>query len=410
MDVIRLTLPDGDNLEFQIALVDEPAIESNFMAFNKQNHFQFKEVDKSERKLMGYFMIADLEILRIDQKRGAYKVVFDKKSIDKIVENFSFNGLNRNMNEMHQTGKLSDGVYVLNQWQIDSAKGIKAPDGFKTEADGSWFGVVKCNNEEIYQKALNGTFNGFSIEGKFIEEAIDKYFKTDIDQFLNSVESANPKTKSLYNKFKNMELNLKEAFEAFVAYFSKEDTAVAQKFEELMLVDGETKVMIEPAVEVGAAIALFDSEGTPIPAPIGSYELSDGRVVVVEVDGVIASITEPTAEGEEMGDDKSASSAPAENAAVKRLIERIEKVSEFEKQIAELKEENAKAKTESDFLHKENDELKSQFAELKQFTKETLETIKGLVAAEESKKPVAPEKQAFRMEKKENGINQYFKK
>jgi FtsZ-binding cell division protein ZapB len=168
--------------------------------------------------------------------------------------------------------------------------------------------------------------------------------------------------------------------------------------------------MIEPAVEVGAAIALFDSEGTPIPAPIGSYELSDGRVVVVEVDGVIASITEPTAEGEEMGDDKSASSAPAENAAVKRLIERIEKVSEFEKQIAELKEENAKAKTESDFLHKENDELKSQFAELKQFTKETLETIKGLVAAEESKKPVAPEKQAFRMEKKENGINQYFKK
>jgi microcompartment protein CcmL/EutN len=412
MDVIRLTLPDGDNLEFQIALVDEPAIESNFMAFNKQNHFQFKEVDKSERKLMGYFMIADLEILRIDQKRGAYKVVFDKKSIDKIVENFSFNGLNRNMNEMHQTGKLSDGVYVLNQWQIDSAKGIKAPEGFKTEADGSWFGIVKCNNEEIYQKALNGTFNGFSIEGKFIEEAIDKYFKTDIDQFLNSVESANPKTKSLYNKFKNMELNLKEAFDAFVAYFSKEDTAVAQKFEELMLVDGETKVMIEPAVEVGAAIALFDSEGTPIPAPVNleGYELADGRKLIVEVEGVIASVTEAEVEGEEMGDDKSASSAPAENAAVKRLIERIEKVSEFEKQIAELKEENAKAKTESDFLHKENDELKSQFAELKQFTKETLETIKGLVAAEEAKAPVTPARQGFKMEKKDNGISQYFKK
>lgn len=402
MDVIRLTLPDGDNLEFQIALVDEPAIESNFMAFNKQNHFQFKEVDKSERKLMGYFMIADLEILRIDQKRGAYKVVFDKKSIDKIVENFSFNGLNRNMNEMHQTGKLSEGVYVLNQWQIDSAKGIKAPDGFKTEADGSWFGVVKCNNEEIYQKALNGTFNGFSIEGKFIEEAIDKYFKTDIDQFLNSVESANPKTKSLYNKFKNMELNLKEAFEAFVAYFSKEDTAVAQKFEELMLVDGETKVMIEPAVEVDAAIALFDSEGTPIPAPIGSYELSDGRVVVVEVDGVIASITEPTAEGEEMGDDKSASPAPAENAAVKRLIERIEKVSEFEKQIADLTKKIEHQDGELDALKKQN-------TETLEFTKESLETIKKLVSSEEVKTPVTPVRQGFKMEKKENGIENYLK-
>jgi len=397
MDVIRLTLPDGDNLEFQIALVDEPAIESNFMAFNKQNHFQFKEVDKSERKLMGYFMIADLEILRIDQKRGAYKVVFDKKSIDKIVENFSFNGLNRNMNEMHQTGKLSDGVYVLNQWQIDSAKGIKAPDGFKTEADGSWFGVVKCNNEEIYQKALDGTFNGFSIEGKFIEEAIDKYFKTDIEDFLSSVESANPKTKSLYNKFKNMELNLKEAFEAFVAYFSKEDTAVAQKFEELMLADGETKVMIEPAVEVGAAMALFDSEGTPIPAPASDtpYVLSDGREIMVEVEGVIASITEPAAAGEELKDDKSASTAPAENAAVKRLIERIEKVSEFEKQIADLTKTIEHQNGEIDALKKQNTETLA-------FTKETLDEIKKLVGAKESKEPVKPVKSAFNMEKEKS--------
>jgi len=254
MDVVILELPAGDQLEFQIALVEEPAIESNFMAFAKEGHFQFKEIDKTERKLMGYFMIADLEILRVDDKRGAFKVKFPKKSIDQIVENFSFNGLNKNMNENHQTGKLAEGVYVLNHWQMDSAKGIKAPEGFKTEADGSWFGVVKCDNDEIYQKALDGTFKGFSIESKFIEKAIDKYFKTDVQNFLDNLKYRKSESKNLYTKFNKMTKEVKEIFEAVKAYFSEKDIPLEvkpadHKFEDLMLADGTTKVTIEPAVE-----------------------------------------------------------------------------------------------------------------------------------------------------------------
>jgi len=174
MQLIKLELPSEEEIEFQIAVVDQPAIESDWQTFKEdvETRYTFKEFDKSEKLLMGYFMIADLEIPRFDRSRGEYKVVFPKESIDKIVRNFSKNGLNKNMNEMHQTGELLDGVYVLHQWQIDSAKGIKAPQGFKTEADGSWFAVVRCENEEIYQKALKGELKGFSIEGRFIEEEL----------------------------------------------------------------------------------------------------------------------------------------------------------------------------------------------------------------------------------------------
>lgn len=405
MDVVILELPAGDQLEFQIALVEEPAIESNFMAFSKEARFQFKEIDKTERKLMGYFMIADLEILRVDDKRGAFKVKFPKKSIDQIVENFSFNGLNKNMNENHQTGKLADGVYVLNHWQMDSAKGIKAPDGFKTEADGSWFGVVKCDNDEIYQKALDGTFKGFSIESKFIEKAIDKYFKTDIDNFLDNLKYPNTGVKNLYNKYNKMTKEVKEIFEAVKAYFSEKDIPldikpVDHKFEDLMLADGATKVTIEPAVEVGAAIVMYDAEGNPVPALIGSYELQDGRVIVVEADGVVASITEAAAEGEEMSDDKTPDAQTSDVA--KRLIERIEKVTEFEKQVADLKAENESQKKEIEFFHKETEELKAQFSELKEFSKNTLEEIKTLLGKEESKEPVQPVKKAFKLEKKQS--------
>lgn len=188
MELIRLELPSEEEIEFQVALVDEPAIESDWMTFNQDTfqRYAFKEFDKKEKLLMGYFMIADLKIPRFDM-RGQYEVVFPKESIDKIVRNFSKNGLNQNMNEMHNTGQLIDGVYVLHHWQIDSEKGIKAPNGFKTEADGSWFAVVRCENEEIYQKALEGKLKGFSIEGRFLEEQIFSQIQNEFFKQLNDI-------------------------------------------------------------------------------------------------------------------------------------------------------------------------------------------------------------------------------
>ena len=190
MELIRLDIPSEEEIEFQIGIVDMPAIESDYRVFkeNLEARYQFKEFDKSKKLLMGYFMIADLEIPRFDKSRGAYNVVFPKDSIDKIVRNFSKNGLNKNLNEMHQTGNLLDGVHVLHQWQLDSEMGKGAPKGFKTEADGSWFAVVRCENEDIYQKALAGKLNGFSIEGRFIEnelftKRLDNLFK-ELDEIL----------------------------------------------------------------------------------------------------------------------------------------------------------------------------------------------------------------------------------
>ena len=379
MDVVKLILPNRNQTEFQIALVDEPAIDSEFMMFNKQNRFQFKEVEGEENLLMGYFMIADMEILRMDEKRGAYKVVFPKESIDTIVENFSLNGLNRNMNEMHNTGNLTEGVFVRNHWQLDSKKGIGVPHGFKVEADGSWFGVVKCENPEVKEKVKQGLYRGFSIESRFIEEAIDKYF---------AVDDTNTDNKNLYNKFNKTMNELKELFSALKSVFEKEtpkaEEPKQEKFEELLLVDGTTKVTIEPAVEVGAAIVLYDAEGNPVPAPVGSYELQDGRVIVVEADGVIASITEPMAEGEEEMEGEIKKDVAPANESVKRLIERIEKVSEYSKQVEDLKKEN-------DFLHKELDALKIQNAEFKKQTEETFAKL----LSEPAKEPVKQDKKWF---------------
>lgn len=183
-----LNIPTEEEIEFQIAVVDEPAIESNFMVFEKEKtqKLNFKELDPAKNLLMGYFMIADMKIPRRDH-RGDYTVSFPSESIDKIVRNFSRNGLNGNMNEMHQSGKLLDGVFVLHHWQINKELGIVAPKGFENEADGSWFGIVRCENQEIYQKALAGELRGFSIEGLFIEDQIFQRIADEYFSFLDKV-------------------------------------------------------------------------------------------------------------------------------------------------------------------------------------------------------------------------------
>ena len=72
-----------------------------------------------------------------------------------------------------------------------------------------------------------------------------------------------------------------------------------ETFETVLLVDGVTEVTIEPNLEVGSAIVLSSEDGTPVAAPVGEYELQDGRVIVVTEEGVVAEIKDASMEEEE---------------------------------------------------------------------------------------------------------------
>jgi hypothetical protein len=177
----------------------------------------------------------------------------------------------------------------------------------------------------------------------------------------------------------------KAKVEKFIAFLKDKTTKTIEKFEELMLIDGTTKVTIEPEVKEGAAIALYDAEGNPIPAPMGEYELSDGRIVVVEQDGMIAMVKEVPAAASA---DLTATPDPAASApGIKEMIERIETVSRYNE---ELKQEFAKYKADTDkkieHLNKENDTLKTSLFDFQKFQKEAMETL----LSEPATTPVVP--------------------
>ena len=69
------------------------------------------------------------------------------------------------------------------------------------------------------------------------------------------------------------------------------------KLEQMKLVDGNTVIEAD-SFEPGASVMIVVPEGEPVPLEVGKYELEDGRLLIVEEKGMIASIEEMPKETE----------------------------------------------------------------------------------------------------------------
>ena len=112
---------------------------------------------------------------------------------------------------------------------------------------------------------------------------------------------------------------------------------------QMKLMDGVT-ILEADAFEMDNAVFIVNGE-EKIPVPVGEYELEDGMILVVAVEGVIAEIKEPVAEVEEPEAEVEVEvEAQAETVPTpKRIVESVSKemfFAEIEKlrtEIAELK-------------------------------------------------------------------------
>jgi hypothetical protein len=167
--VYQLKLSDEGGIEF-VALVDEPAIQENFLAFNAQKPLalRFKATDVEQRIISGPLMVADMLIFRDDAVHGEHYVYFDAETIKCAVLKFFASGRTNAVNLMHDSAVQPQGIYMFESFLIDSERGVHTPAGFDPLPDGSWFGSYKVDNEALWREFIKtGTFKGFSIEGFF---------------------------------------------------------------------------------------------------------------------------------------------------------------------------------------------------------------------------------------------------
>lgn len=192
-NLIELVIDQDDESGVDyIALVDHPAIESNWQAFNKQEKAKsnFAVEDEEKRIISGALMVADLPIYRNDERNGEHYVVFRKNTIKDIVFKFFRNEFTSNTNLMHNSNQLADGVFLFESFLIDKERGIETPKGFDKLTDGSWFGSMRVENDEIWQQVKDGTFKGFSVEGIFAQTKEKSIEEKQIERIIDIIKNA----------------------------------------------------------------------------------------------------------------------------------------------------------------------------------------------------------------------------
>jgi hypothetical protein len=273
IEVFELVIDtDDESGVTAIALVDQPAIESNWMAFSKQTEHKFAVKDEEKRIIEGYFMVADLLIPRIGENGEKFFVKFSAKTIEQIREKQSRLGMTNNFNLMHDPRQIAEGVYMLDNLIIDNERGKVAPKEFEKVPNGSLWGSAKVMEEDLINK-IRQTIQDFQ---KSIEDNVQLSNKQTIDNM--SKETLDKVKKLIFGE---------ETVEA---------TVTEIKLMAAELADG-TMINIDPALEVGAMVTV-EVEGVVAPMPNGEYPLADGTVVTV-MEGAITDIKEVEAEEEE---------------------------------------------------------------------------------------------------------------
>jgi len=170
MQVYRAVIDPSLDSDLEVnfmGLVDKPAIERNFLAFKEQKEKLKFFINDEKRIISGPAMLSDMPIYRNDEKLGEYYIVFDKQSIQTIVEKFSAKGFLKNFNLFHDQQQQVEDVIIFNSFIKDESLGVSALKGFEDVADGSWFISAKVNNDAVWQKVKDGLIKGFSVEGIF---------------------------------------------------------------------------------------------------------------------------------------------------------------------------------------------------------------------------------------------------
>jgi len=172
MKLFELTIDDEFLDEvFAISFVEEPAIESNFVWFDKEK-VQFEKIDNEKRLVVGPVLIPDKKILRIDGEGQPYEVFFRPETIEKLAQGYLKKGYQSKSTLEHE--KKVSGVTLVESW-IKTSKLDKSNSYGLNLPLGTWVGMFKVDNDEIWNDYVkNGEVKGLSIEGLFSHDLVQQ--------------------------------------------------------------------------------------------------------------------------------------------------------------------------------------------------------------------------------------------
>ena len=169
MKLYELKIEDNEDEVFAISLVESPAIESDFIFFDKEE-VMFAATDNEQQMLIGPILLPEKKILRVDGEGQPYHVYFTKETVKKIAQNYLMKKYTDKATLEHDMS--IKGVHLVESW-IKDGKLDKSNNYGLNLPEGAWVGMFKITDPKIWKDYVKtGKVKGFSIEGLFTHNLI----------------------------------------------------------------------------------------------------------------------------------------------------------------------------------------------------------------------------------------------
>ena len=201
LDLYELVIDETtDDSVFALSLVSEPAIQSNFMYLNKdgkQLEVKFASVDDEKRLIVGPILIPDIKILRQDApNEKPYEVFFSKATVKHAAQKYLADQHTNDITIEHR--KPVDGVSLVESWVVESSIYDKSKTYGLNLKPGTWAGVFKVNNQEVWDMVKSGDYKGISLEGIF------SHLKTNLSAVKPIMEMSDDEASILLEQIKSI--------------------------------------------------------------------------------------------------------------------------------------------------------------------------------------------------------------
>lgn len=160
-----------DSETYAISMVEEPAIESDFVALAKQEEVEVKLSSDERHICYGPALIPNKDIYRNNGEQEFY-INFTEESIVKMSQDFMKEYRQKEVTLDHESE--ADEVYIVESWLVEDPYKDKANAlGFNVPKN-TWMIGMKVNNIEVWDRVKAGELKGFSVESMISLEEFSK--------------------------------------------------------------------------------------------------------------------------------------------------------------------------------------------------------------------------------------------
>lgn len=304
-----------DSDVYAISLVDEPAIEENFIYLSKDKQEQIFLEKEDKHLIVGAVLVPNKPIYRNNGKEEFY-IQFSKETIEHLAYEYLMNGRMYSVTTDHKD--IADDICLVESW-IKTSDNDKSNDYGMNLPIGTWIAAMKVENEEVWQRVKQGELKGFSIESFVNLDEINLK-----KQNTNMTEEV---------KMETIELN--EGFWTKLSSIISDALGISKKTEEVEM--EKVDEVVEETVEL--------AEEVP------TEEVIEEPTVVEEVVNEVIDVIEETAPTEE---DKIKELEEVINGLKEEINKKDEMIAEMSKNIEKLSKQpsvepiNVKASKQSE--------------------------------------------------------------